>query len=252
MNNQEKDYILRVLFISCSAAPADIHFDGHRTTPRTLADNLKNQEIKISFVTLIPYCPLQRKYRGATGGIAYKSMPNALEPPDVYEIRWPVFALRGAAKFPRFWPGAEFAFPFACSKLVTLMQSQPWDILLADDLEFSGQIAWRLHEITGVPYVIMDGSTQHFARDAQSDAQNTARHRRLGAIQRDAEFILDFNSAAAAIRTSLYPDIHSRILYNPEPTPSGSVAEVANAEAISRLGQILHEAVRQSTEIFDW
>lgn len=248
MNNREKDYILRVLFITCSAAPADIQFECIGSTPWIIADKLENQGIKISFVKVLPYWPLRRRCREATSGITCKSMRNSLASTEIYEIHWPVLALRSASESRRFWPGAGFAFPFACSTLVAIMQSRACDILLADDLEFSGHIAWRLKEITGVPYVIKDDSSQNVTRCAQG----TARHRRLGAIQRDAEFVLDFNAADMTNRTSLFPGIRSRIIITPEPTPSASIAEISKADAISRLGKILHDAVRQSTEIFAW
>ncbi|MGC8624455.1 MAG: hypothetical protein ACP5VQ_04230 [Phycisphaerae bacterium] len=263
MNTQEKDCILRVLLITIRSIPPDASEFSTADPLRRPNGLLANPDVVADVVQLLPWRPWRQKRNAAANSIATSSALNSGTAPNIHYVHWPAMAIASPAKIERFWPRAGFAFPFACPALVAILHLQPYDILVADDLECSGHVAWRLHEITGVPYVIIDGN----GKQSTQPTSGSAPRKVLQAIQREAEFIVDDNTAVAAARIALFPGIRSRVI-----TPGGqgavappSIAELPQSTVPSldaarakkmnealQFVEILETAVRQAGEIFPW
>ena len=198
------------------------------------AELLAGGDIGVSVVELKP-CQIGKRHSPDSADTASpKSARCNSADLDIHSLSWPVVA-RGHLKEPeKFWPGAGFAFPFVCSSLVDILHSQRCDILVADELQWSGYAAWRLREITGVPYVII---CSH--RDILTlQAPNLARNRVLVTIGRDAEFVLGTSTDSAKTK---------------QHDPAMRFVFIENRDlSRDKLKELLEEAVRQSSESFDW
>ena len=258
--SQEKDCFLRVLLITLCAVPLNSSEIPAAELLRQATLLPVNPGVTAEMVQLRPWRLWRRNCHATAKTMAKSSTHNYGTALKTYHVQWPVVALADNAKSHRFWPRAGFAFPFACPSLMAIMQLQPYDILVTDDVECGGHVAWRLHEITGVPYVIINCTGQ------QGTQYNpgTALHKILQTIQCEAEFIVDYNTAVAEARSALIPGIRSRVisagntdastlpsLMDLPPHPVCAAAAGKINEALQFV-EILEAAIRQSGEIFSW
>lgn len=230
---------MRVFYITvgCSSPPsAHAETAGAPPPPATL---LSRGGIPITLARLIPWWPgdCGRLVPCSSQTDAPDTVTRAAM--DAHCLKWPVYPKPGARQPGDWWPGAGFAFPFVGEALVSILNARSHDILVADDLEFGGHVAWRLNEITGVPYVIICQEDHPSALDTLRVRQRASRQRLLQAIQTQAEIVVDRNTSNAAIRLSLFPGVRSRVCNTLRDTSS-------------ELVRILQEAANHAGETFDW
>lgn len=234
MDNKKKGYNLRVLFITlCPARPKSNSVPpvGIAALPRGLA---AMPDVAVSVVALRPMLP----WTGKAHAVGNTREAHAAHGDHVtmatHIIRWPVLVRRGSKDNHKLWPGAGFAFPFVGERLVNILHAQPFDIMIAVDTQFTGYVAYRLREITGVPYVIVQGTSVELTPKRQSPVREAI----LTALACDAEFVLGPGSNAEAF-TLRFPGSRFR-----------------DFDAMDSTGDqfivLLQEAVRQSRESFDW
>lgn len=234
MNNKKKGYNLRVLFItlwpaqpkSDSVAPA-----GIAGLPPGLA---AMPDVAVSVVALRPMLPWPGKAYAATNAREAHLAHGDHVTMATHIIRWPVWVRRGSPDKHKIWPSAEFAFPFAGDRLVDILHAQICDIMIAVDMQFTGYVAYRLREITGVPYVVVQSDSAELTPKPKSSACDA----RLTAIARDAEFVLGLTANADAI-TRRYPGSRFRDFDHGD-------------SCTDKFIELISEAVRQSEAPFDW
>ncbi len=234
MDNKKKGYNLRALFITLCPAqlePPSVAAAGITALARAVA---AMQDVAVSVAALRPMLP----WKGESHAFANNENADSAhaDKADIATriIRWPVVARRGLQHGNMLWPGAGFAFPFVASRLVNILHAELFDIMIATDRQFSGYVAYRLREITGVPYVIVQSDSAELTQKRQSPRLEA----RLTVIMRDAEFVLRGGSDAEAT-TLRYPGIRFRDF---DQTDSSG----------GKFMELLREAVRQSQESFDW
>ncbi len=234
MDNKKKGYNLRVLFItlwpaqpkSDAVAPAEI-----AGLPPGLA---AMPDVAVSVVALRPMLP----WPGNAYAVAPTTEAHLTHGGHVamatHIIRWPVWVQRGSPDKHKIWPSAGFAFPFAADRLVNILHAQICDIMIAVDMQFTGYVAYRLREITGVPYVVVQSDSAELTPKPRSSACDA----RLTAIARDAEFVLGLSANAQAIARR-YPGCRFRDFDHGD-------------SRTDKFIELLREAVRQSESPFDW
>ena len=234
MDNKKKGYNLRALFITlCLAQP-----EPHSVEPAVITALARvaatRQDIAVSVAALQPLLPWNGQSHAFTNNEQLDSADADKAAIVTHILRWPVVARRGLLQVNKIWPGAGFAFPFIASQLVNILHATPFDIMIASDIQSTGFVACRLHEIVGVPYVIIASNSTALTKKRQSPGQKA----RLTAILRDAEFVL--RSSSDAKTTGLqYPGIRFRDF---DFTDSSE----------GKFLELLREAAQQSQESFDW
>ncbi len=248
MDNQKKDRNLRVLLITLCQSSADATPAAIPYTLNPIARGLMRQGVEVSAIALIPWLP-GREPRAVPKAADRGDSADSQKILETHAIRWPGYARKRTAQLMHFWPGAGFAFPFIGAKLVDLVHAQKPDILLANDLEISGHVAWRLYEITGVPYVIMDNNIAHSARITRKPSAL----KRLHDIGVNAQYVLHQNAANTAAINAIFPGMRLQMLPTSESAEiESTTAKAAGALAAAQLVEILHAAIRQSQVPFDW
>jgi|GEM_PF-5585615 hypothetical protein len=234
MDNEKKDYNLRAMFIThCPVRPKPLEIPSTGLTQHS-AELLAAQDVGVTVVELQPFQFGWRHSRNSANAESPKLARSDYAGLDTHCVKWPVVARGNLEKPEKFWPSAGFAFPFVCSSLVDILHLQHHDILVADDFQFSGYVAWRLREITGVPYVIICSRSDVLAIQAAKPAHNKL----LAAIGRDAELVLGTSTDPAITKTH---------------DPAMRLAFIENRDfSGEKLKELLQEAVRQSSESFDW
>ena len=234
MDNKEKGYNLRVLFITLGPARPksnSVPPVGLAALPRMLA---AWQDTAVSVAALRPMLGWSSKTHAVADDTKANSAQGDHANLATYIMRWPVLERHGGPQGNKLWPGAAFAFPFVVERLVNILHAQPFDIMIAVDTQFTGYVAYRLREITGVPYVIVQGTSVELTPKRQS----TTREAILTALACDAEFVLGPSSNAEAFMLR-FPGSRFR-----------------DFDAMNSTGDkfivLLQEAVRQSRESFDW
>ena len=234
MDNKKKGYNLRALFITL--CPAQVESEplspaGIKALPHLVA---AMPNVAVSVAALRPMLSWSEKSRATANN--QETKPAHADPVNVttHIIRWPVLALRSSQHIEKLWPGAGFAFPFVGDRLVNILHTLPFDIMIALDLQFAGYVAYRLREITGVPYVLVQGDSGELTQPRQSPARQAV----LTAIARDAEFVLGHRSNAKAA-TLRYPGSRFRDFDHSDSSGDKFIV-------------LLQEALRQSGESFDW
>lgn len=213
------------------ARPLEIPSTG---LTRHSAELLAGQDVGVSVVELQPFQFGRRHSLDSANAASPKSAGPDYAGLDIHCVRWPIVARGNLEKPEKFWPGAGFAFPFVCSNLVNILHLQHYDILVADELQFSGYVAWRLREITGVPYVIICSHSDVLTLQATKPTHNKL----LAAIGRDAEFVLGKSPDPAKTK---------------QHDPAMRLGFIENRDLSGeKLKELLQEAVRQSSESFDW
>ena len=234
MDNEKKDYNLRAMFITLCpvrAKPLEIPSTGLTQHP---AELLAGQDVGVTVVELQPFQFGRRHSLDSVNPASPKSARSDNVGLDIHCVKWPVVARGNLEKPEKFWPRAGFAFPFVCSNLVDILHLQHYDILVADELQFSGYVAWRLREITGVPYAIICGHSDVLTLQALKPIQ----YKLLDAIGRDAEFVLGKSTDSAKTR---------------QHDPAMRLGFIENRDLSGeKIKELLQEAVRQSSESFDW
>ena len=234
MDNKKKGYNLRALFITLCSAQSEPHSVASAEIAALTRTVAAMQDVAVSVAALRPLLPWKGKSHAFANNEKADSAHADKADIAMHIIRWPVFARRGLQHGRKLWPGAGFAFPFVASRLVNILHAQPFDIMIACDMQFSGYVAYRLREIIGVPYVIVQSDSAELTQKRQSPRLEA----RLTAIVRDAEFVLRGGSDAEAT-TLRYPGIRFRDF---DQTDSSG----------SKFMELLREAARQSGESFDW
>ncbi len=234
MDNEKKDDNLRAMLITLNAVRASAMEISSKAVPRHLAQQLADQNIGVSVVELRPLRIARRRW--PQYGISANPESAHVNPAGmaIHCVRWPVLACGQSNSPETFWPGAGFAFPFVASTLVEILHSQHHDILIADDIPISGHVAWRLREITGVPYVIICGPSELSTVRESKPAGSKV----LMAITRDAECVLGNNM-------DLEKTGHD------DPTVRCGLSKKMDLSG-ENLKELLEQAVRQSGASFDW
>lgn len=234
MDNKEKGYNLRVLFITlCPARPKSNSFPsvGMAALPRTLA---AWRDTAVSVAALRPVLGWSSQTHAVANYRQENSTQGDRANVATYIMRWPVLERHGGPQGSKLWPGAGFAFPFVGRRLVNILHTQPFDMMIAVDTQFTGYVAYRLREITGVPYVMVQGTSVELT----PKRQNPTREAILTALACDAEFVLGPRSNAEAF-TLRFPGSRFRDFDAMDSSGDKFIA-------------LLQEAVRQSRESFDW
>lgn len=224
---------MRAIFITLRPVAASAVKVAFTTPAQQAALRLAAQGVDVRVVELQAIQPRQRRAR-FTGPTTQSSVVSNDSAMVTHALLWPVISRGHREATEAFWPGAGFAFPFICSKLVDMLHAHDSHILLAEDMLFTGYVAWRLREITGVPYVIACGQNDMAALENPKTAQHALR----AAIGRDAQCVIGrrVNSAQPRLQDS---QIRFCFLENGE--LSGP-----------QLKELLEQAVQQSSSGFDW
>ncbi len=225
---------MRAMFITLRPIAASAAEATFTTPAQQAALRLAEHGVDVHVVELRAIQPRQRRALRLAGPATQSSAISDDSALVTHALRWPVLSRGHRQATEAFWPGAGFAFPFICSTLVDMLHAHGSDILLAEDMLFTGYVAWRLREITGIPYVIACGQNDMAALENPKTAQHALRE----AIGRDAQCIIGRRVSSAQPRSQDW-QIRFRFLENGE--LSGP-----------QLKELLEQAVQQSSSGFDW
>lgn len=201
---------MRILFLSvCFPSPANLTL-GVWALRQAQAIQRTNAKIKV--IRFSPWFPsrlrkISRIRRVADGPSIYNW--DGLE---VHYYRWPFYQIGWLRRqwHANPWPQARLSFTFVHTQLLrTIVDFSP-DVIYAHHTCASGYVAFRLHQLTAIPYIITDHSF-----DEIGDCANLpARYNFFQTIQAKAACMVDVSNRMQEIRRSLFPEIKSVVVHN--------------------------------------
>jgi hypothetical protein len=241
---------VRVLLIALCRSYKDVRPAALSSEMQSISHVLMRQGVEVSGIALIPWW-MSKRCLSADLNTEHGLSTDSRITLDLHAIRLPGLARSDAtaAQQTHLWPGAGFAFPFIGNALVDFVHAKKPDIFMATDLEISGHIAWRLHEITGVPYVVMATNLAKVVRRAGKPAIG----KRLQDIGMGAQCVLHGNEVDIAAIATRLPGMRLHPLSKHDAADTTSTALNAPAPCTGEpLVAILQTAIRRATEPFDW
>lgn len=142
---------------------------------------------------------------------------------NVHYIRWPLYQVGWFKRqsFRNPWPQAILTYEFVARSLFHEIKEFKPDIIYAHHTWISGCVAFRLHHIMGLPYVITDHSLSEIG-----DCDHLPlRHNFFLVAQSQAAYMIDVSNRMQEIRRSVFPDIKSVVVHNgADPIPESMFA----------------------------
>lgn len=127
-------------------------------------------------------------------------------------FRWPLYQAgwprRQAYQNP--WLQAKLSFAFVRSALLREIEESHPEVIYAHHTEVSGYVAYRLHQLTGIPYVITD----HSLPEIEDCDRLPNRRGFFGEVQANASCMVDISKRMQGIRHSIFPDVNSVLVHN--------------------------------------
>ncbi len=127
-------------------------------------------------------------------------------------LRWPLYQAGWLRRqsYENPWAQAEISFAFVRAPLLREINSFRPDIIYAHHTWVSGYVAYRLHKLTGIPYVVTDHDF-----DEIGDCERFP-HRKefFQTVQPNASCMVDVSKRMQEIRRRIFPEINSRVVYN--------------------------------------
>jgi glycosyltransferase involved in cell wall biosynthesis len=130
----------------------------------------------------------------------------------VQYLKWPLYP----AGLPKWqsnanpWLQAEISYAFVQRSLMRQVESFNPEVIYAHHTWVSGYVAFRLNQLTGIPYVITD----HAVREIEDCARFRARRRFFREVQEHAARMVDVAQPMQRVRSSIFPEIRSVVIHN--------------------------------------
>ena len=137
---------------------------------------------------------------------------------QVQYLRWPFYQFGRLRRqsYENPWPQAGLSFGCIRSRLLREIDRFHPDVIYAHHTWVSGYVAYRLHRITGIPYVITD----HDFDEIGDCARFPQRRSFFQEVQGGAAAMVDVSNRMRDIRRSVFPEIKSVVVHNgADPVP---------------------------------
>ncbi|MGC8541420.1 MAG: glycosyltransferase [Phycisphaerae bacterium] len=175
--------------------------------------------IDLRVIRLTPWFPPGIRKLAPVRGVADTPKKHLWGNVELQYFRWP-FYTAGALKHQAHrnpWPQLQFACAFARQGLLKIVREFEPDVIYAHHTAVSGYVAYRLHQLTGSPYVVTDHDLDEIA-----DCDNLpARKRLFEAVQQSAAQMCDVSKRMTAVRSRVFPGNKSQAVYNgADPLPA--------------------------------
>lgn len=131
---------------------------------------------------------------------------------QVKYARWPLYQAGWLRRqsYENPWPQAKLSFSFVRASLLREIRSFRPDVIYAHHTWVSGYTAYRLHTLTGIPYVITDHDF-----DEIGDCERFLHRRKFfQAVQAGASCLVDVSKRMQGIRRRIFPEINSVVVHN--------------------------------------
>ena len=131
---------------------------------------------------------------------------------EVQYLKWPLYP----AGLPKWqsnanpWLQAEISYAFVQRSLMRQVEALKPEVIYAHHTWVSGYVAFRLNQLTGIPYVITD----HAVREIGDCARFRARRRFFQEVQEHAARMVDVAQPMQKIRRSIFHDVESVVIHN--------------------------------------
>jgi glycosyltransferase involved in cell wall biosynthesis len=130
------------------------------------------------------------------------------------------------------WPQARFSFAFVRRSLLGHIKSFKPDVIYAHHTWVSGYVAYRIKEITGIPYVITD----HALDEIGDCACFPKRRSFFREVQVGAAAMVDVSNRMQHIRRGIFPEVASVVVHNgADPVPDEMFRTPRPAELAGKL-----------------
>lgn len=190
--------------------------------------------IDLRVIRLTPWFPPGIRKLGPVRSVADTPKRHLWGNVELEYLRWPFYAKgvlkRQAHRNP--WPQLRLAFALAKHSLLNIVSQFQPEAIYAHHTAVSGYVAYRLHQLTGTPYIVTDHDYDEIA-----DCANLPDRKRLfEAVQRSAAHVCDVSKRMSAIRSSVFRNIASQAVYNgADPLPAAPLGRPRPPEIQGKL-----------------
>lgn len=152
---------------------------------------------------------------------------------EVQYLRWPLYQAGRVRRQSYVNPWLQAKLSFACirSRLLHEIGSFHPDVIYAHHTWVSGYVAYRLHQLTSIPYIITDHDF-----DEIGDCKDLPKRKAFFQdVQSSASCLVDVSKRMQEIRHRIFPEINSLVVYNgADPIPENMFHAPRPVEIVGR------------------
>lgn len=222
---------MRVLFLAVSFPSPTNTLLGPWALRQAQAIQRAGTEIQV--IRFTPWFPAVIRNHRSIRRVADAPATHKWGDLGVKYLRWPLYQ----AGWPRRqsyenpWAQAKLSFGFVRAPLLREINSFRPDVIYAHHTWVSGYVAYRLHKLTGLPYVITD----HDFDEIENCERFPRRKEFFQTVQSSAWCMVDVSKRMQEIRRRIFPEINSLVVYNgADPVPENMFHTPRPVEIVGR------------------